>query len=908
MMPRTFANFMNAMTSLDNTLYPFATTNRKDFNNLMSVYLDATLDPLLRETDFRQEGWRIGPNNPLGGSEVSDQDLVFKGVVYNEMKGQMSDAGYLYYIHFLKHIFPDGKNSGGDPQKMTDLTYTDLKNFHAQNYHPTNAKIFSYGDIPLAEHLLEVDKKLSPFNRREADKTIKAPIDLSNGPLFYAVKGPVDPLIDRQMQFRTSTSWVMGEISNALECVALGIMSAYLLNGYGSPFYQGLIDAGLGPDFSVNTGFDFFGRKGIFSVGLNGVKEVDVPRVKDATKDILYDVYQKGFDKTKIEGLLHQKELGQKHKTADFGMSAMNLSVPRWFNGGDPFDMLSWNELAADFRSKLANGNYLETLLEKHLLNNRTLTLTMEPIDNYSTSLLMEEAGRLSNKIAEVSVATGSESAAKASLIKQEMDLLEVQKEEPPHKLACLPTLNVTDIPRQMERKSIRDSLEDQVKVQWREASTNGLTYFRAINTLDGLPTELRYLLPLFTETLLRLGTKDRSIEELEDTIKLRTGGISASYYSNTSLFETQKATEGLLFSGFALDENVPMMYELLRTLLQETDFDGPDVESRITALLQNTMSSSLDNVAASGQLFARSYAEASLSPGGLFAEQTTGLTQIQQVSSYISQSLQVGVGEIISKLKTIQSFALSRSPNLRVALTCSPESVPGNEQALRKFLSAIPSSTTIPLSTPSLPAFSSKTFFTLPYQVYYSAVAIPTVPYINSSSPHLQLLSEILEPKIHNEVREKGGAYDGSPYFSSLSGVLGFHSYRDPNPQNTIKVVNDVGNWITDEALSNAKLNAAKISLFKKLDTPENINEEGMVRFLSGVNEEMEQDRRERLLASDINDIKAAAQQFLVQDMGKARIAILGEKQDWVKASEGWDIKNIDVADPATELATSSR
>ena len=156
MLPRTLSNFMNAFTASDHTFYPFATTNTQDFRNLMSVYLDATLHPLLKETDFTQEGWRVGPENPkaadtAGDASPEDSKLVFKGVVYNEMKGQMSDAGYLYYIRFQDHIFPDINNSGGDPQKITDLTYEQLRKFHADHYHPSNAKVFTYGDLPLAD-------------------------------------------------------------------------------------------------------------------------------------------------------------------------------------------------------------------------------------------------------------------------------------------------------------------------------------------------------------------------------------------------------------------------------------------------------------------------------------------------------------------------------------------------------------------------------------------------------------------------------------------------------------------------------------------------------------------------------------------------------------------------------------
>ncbi|KAH1598013.1 Mitochondrial presequence protease, partial [Aspergillus fumigatus] len=158
MLPRSLSNFMNAFTSADHTTYPFATTNRQDFQNLLSVYLDATLHPLLKEEDFRQEGWRLGPEDPRSiltqgeqsKGNLQSEDVVFKGVVYNEMKGQISDANYLYYIKYRESICPSLNNSGGDPQYITDLTHQQLVDFSKRNYHPSNAKILTYGDMPLS--------------------------------------------------------------------------------------------------------------------------------------------------------------------------------------------------------------------------------------------------------------------------------------------------------------------------------------------------------------------------------------------------------------------------------------------------------------------------------------------------------------------------------------------------------------------------------------------------------------------------------------------------------------------------------------------------------------------------------------------------------------------------------------
>ncbi|KAK3059813.1 Mitochondrial presequence protease, partial [Coniosporium uncinatum] len=529
---------MNAFTSADHTSYPFATTNAQDFKNLMSVYLDATLHPNLDPNDFTQEGWRIGPENPkASGESASEQDnrLVFKGVVYNEMKGQMSDASYLYYIRFHDHLFPSLHNSGGDPQKMTDLTYEQLKGFHHEHYHPSNAKVFTYGDMPLVEHLKEIGERLDSFEQIKADREIKTPISLSDGPKNITVQGPTDPLVPQDAQYKTSTTWLVGEMTDTKERFSLSVLSSLLLDGYGSPLYRGLIDAGLGSDFSPNTGFDPSGKVPIFSVGLTGVKSEDVPKVKEAIVKTLSDVKANGFDKIKVDGILHQLELSLKHKTANFGMGIMQRLKPGWFNGIDPFDALAWQETVDSFKQAYASPGYLEGLLEKYLLNDNTLTFTMEPSQSYGQQLAEEETSRLASKILETTKQFPSEEEAHKFLAERELELLKVQEQGSEQDLSCLPSVHVTDIPRQKEKKEVRDAILDGVQVQWREAPTNGLTYFRAVNTFKDLPDELRQLIPLFSEAIMRLGTKNKTMEQLEELIKLKTGGINVGYHASAS-------------------------------------------------------------------------------------------------------------------------------------------------------------------------------------------------------------------------------------------------------------------------------------------------------------------------------------------------------------------------------------
>lgn len=895
MLPRTLSNFMNAMTASDHTFYPFATTNEQDFKNLMSVYLDATLHPLLKQSDFQQEGWRIGPENP--SAETADgKKLVFKGVVYNEMKGQMSDAGYLYYIRFHDHIFPDINNSGGDPQKITDLTYEQLKNFHAENYHPSNAKLFTYGDMPLADHLREVDARLQAFEKIAKDKVIHLPIEL-NGPKEVTLHGPLDPLVAPDRQYKTSVSWITGDTTDVVESFSVSLLSTLLMDGYGSPLYRGLIEAGMGADWSPNAGYDSYAKRGIFSIGLTGVQESDVPKVKGKIQEILREARDKGFDQGKIDGTLHQLELSLKHKTSNFGYSMLNRLKPKWFNGSDPFDSLAWNDTIATFQAKMAEGGYLESLMDKYLLNDNTLTFTMAPSASFGDDLIAEEQARLSSKIQDAVNKAGDEESARLQFEKQEQDLLVEQNKTNTEDLSCLPTVYVKDIPRSTEPTIVRDEIADNIPIQWREAPTNGLTYFRAINTLEHLPDDLRELIPLFTDSIMRLGTKDMTMEQLEDLIKLKTGGVSVGYHSTPSPTDFTQSSEGIIFTGMALDRNVPVMYDLLRKLVQETDFDSPEASLRVRQLLQASADGVVNDIASSGHRFAMGHAESSLTRSAWLRQQVGGLSQVKLVTSLTGRPESDQLEDVISKLKKIQTFALT-SGKMRTALTCGTENVQENLNSLKTFTGALSREVSgLAQSNPSPLPRDSKAFFPLPYQVYYGGLSVATTSYTSPEGAPLQILAQLLTHKhLHHEIREKGGAYGGGAYSKALDGLFGFYSYRDPNPQNTLGIMRNAGRWAVEKEWSDRDLEEAKISVFQGVDAPKSVNQEGMARFLSGITDEMKQKKREQLLDVTKQQVRDVAQKFLVDaiERGEERTTFLGEKQGWVDGS--WSVHEMNV------------
>ncbi|EXJ65534.1 hypothetical protein A1O7_01875 [Cladophialophora yegresii CBS 114405] len=905
MMPRSLANFMNAFTSSDYTSYPFATTNLQDFRNLSSVYLDATLHPLLKRSDFLQEGWRLGPEDPR--EPATEDNVKFKGVVYNEMKGQMSDASYLFYIRFREHLFPSLHNSGGDPEVMTQLTHEQLVDFSRTHYHPSNAKIFSYGSLSLPEHLQHVDEAISQFEKAAPDSDIKTPISFSDGPLSFEVSGPVDTMQPPDRQLKSSITWMGCSSADIVETFSVSIMLSLLMNGYGSPLYQGLIESGLGTTFSPNSGYDSSAAVGVFSVGLDGMQAEDVAGLKETIQTILREKAHEAFQQHKIDGYMHQLELTLKHKTANFGMGLLEKSLAGWFNGVNPMDSLAWNQIIDTFKQRMTEEKYLERLVEKYLLNDNCMQFTMKPDDTYGAALESREEERRKNILADIKRSASSPEASLSELGQQELELLEEQESAQHKNLDTLPTLRVSDIVREKERKPRYHSKIGDVDVLWRETETNGITYFQAKHLLTDLPEELRLLMPLFTDSLMRLGTKTKSVGDLEAEILLRTGGISVSSFVAPEPWSLDNYHEGVLLDGYALDRNVPAMFDLMWTLLTEIDFSSPKAVAAIRELLEARASGALDTVAESGHHFAITSASAALTQRGRLQDQLSGLSQIESTAKILDaarrdpQSLE----QVIQKLKTIQSIAVANSSKLSMRIVCEPSSVKTNQGLIEGFLAQLPQNNSSAANSTSSNAvagssLSRRAFFSLPFQVSYTGTCLQTAPYSSPDKAPLTVLGQLLVHNfMHPEIREKGGAYGASASASPISGLFTMSSYRDPNPRNSLSVFNRAGLYARDKDWSARELEESKLSIFQGIDAPRSVSSEASKEFMYGITEEMDQQMRERLLGVTKDDVQRVAQQYLVDlPSDQKSVCVLGEKKDWVEQDqEQWQVKSLNMS-----------
>ncbi|OZJ06238.1 hypothetical protein BZG36_00782 [Bifiguratus adelaidae] len=879
MLNRSLATFMNAFTASDYTIYPFATTNEVDYKNLRDVYMDSAFHPQLRRLDFLQEGWRLEHEDPLDPKSP----IVFKGVVYNEMKGQMSDPGYLFYQRAHQHMFPGTTYqnvSGGDPRNITDLTHEQLVKFHHSHYHPSNAKFFTYGNFPLEEQLQSLDAKLAAFKRIDVEEVNKR-VTPWDAPRRVKMACPPDPMSNPDRQTKLSISYLANDAQDHFTSFAMRLLSYFLLDGHSSPMYKALIETNLGSDFSPNTGYDPSTGSTCLSIGLQGVRSADVPRVEETIKQVLQDVKRDGIEPKRIEAAIHQMELSQKHKTADFGLSIMHTISSSWFNGSNPIDSLEINKMIERLKSELAKGGLFESSIEKYLLSNpHQLTFIMEPEESFSANLIADEQARLKHKLSQLNAAD------EKRIYDDGLELLKNQDQT--EELSCLPTLTMQDIAPTTKHVSLDHTGIGETPVQWRTTSTNGITYFRAISAWDHVPEELKLYVPLFCDAITSLGTKKRTMQEIDDDVRLYTGGLRVAPFLSTNHSDIDQIEEGISLSGNCLDRNIPKMYSLLSEIIHETDFDNV---SKLKTLIMGNASGLVNSVAESGHVFARTIAESSLTPSRAASEVYGGMTQVDFMSKLAETE---DLSDVIAKLKAIAAIALKKS-SIRAAVTCGEESVQANEETLTQFLSGL--STQSP-SQPSPNVFTphyTKMFYPLPFSVNYTAQVVRGVPYTHSDGAKLALLSSLVTTHfLHREIREKGGAYGGGSRYGGLNGTFSFYSYRDPRNVETLDTFQRALDWVMSRSFSERELTEAKLSLFQGIDAPLSVAEEGLINFSDGINEDMRQRRREQLLMVNEQDVKEAADKYLVSAFkdGKTSMAVLGVDTPKISSASGWDIK----------------
>ncbi|XP_006000818.1 presequence protease, mitochondrial isoform X1 [Latimeria chalumnae] len=911
MLNRSLSTFMNAFTASDYTMYPFSTQNAKDFQNLLSVYLDAVFFPCLRELDFWQEGWRLEHENPNN----AQTPLVFKGVVFNEMKGAFTDHERLFAQHLQNKILPDHTYSvvsGGDPQHIPDLTWKQLKQFHATHYHPSNARFFTYGDLPLEQHLKQIhEEALCKFQRIEPDTAVPLQQHWSKPREEHVIRGPDSFASDPTKQTTLSVSFLLADITDTFEAFTLSLLSSLLISGPNSPFYKALIEAKMGTDFSPAVGYDGSTRETCFSVGLQGIAEKDIGAVKEIINKTIEEVIESGFEEERIEALLHKIELQMKHQSTSFGLALASYIAACWNHNGDPVEVLKISDQVTRFRQCLKeNPRFLQEKIKQYFKDNsHQLTLSMSPDQTYFEMQAKAEEEKLREKVNSLS------EEEKRNIYEKGLELIAAQSTE--QDISCLPALKVSDIQPSIPFTQVETAhAAGEVPVQYCAQPTNGLVYFRAMSSLNTLSEELKPYVPLFCQVVTKMGCGSLDYRQQAQQIELKTGGMSVFPQIIPDNSELDMYEQGVLFSSSCLDRNLLDMMQLWTDIFTHPHFEDED---RLRVLVRMVAQELFNGISDNGHLYATVRASKTLTPAGELLETFDGMDQVKLMMRIAEMP---DVTSVLRKFPRIKRHLLN-SDNMRCAVNVTPQKMLETSEQVDKFITEIskkkkerkavrshliekpldpadadnehvsgPRMTRKLIADPTFKPCQMKTHFQFPFPVNYVSECIRTVPYVSSDYASLRILACLMTAKfLHGEIREKGGAYGGGAKLS-YNGIFAFYSYRDPNSVATLAAFTSGIDWAKSGKFTQQDIDEAKLSVFSTVDAPIAPADKGLNRFLYGITDEMKQRHREQLFAVTHESLVHVASKYLAFGQSTHGVSILGPENENIAKDPSWVIR----------------
>jgi len=892
MLKRSLSTFMNAMTAGDWTSYPFATRNRKDFDNLLGIYLDATFFPLLRRRDFLQEGHRLEFTEP----QNAETPLLFKGVVYNEMKGAMASPSSFLYRRLTRLLYPTTCyrfNSGGEPENIPELTWEDLRNFHRQYYHPGNAWFYSYGNIPLTDHLQRVDAAvLQRLPARQVDSRVPQETHLT-APIRVTEPYPVDAGEATTGKSMVQLAWMTCPIDDSFERLALTLLSSLLLGNSGAPLYRALIESRLGGGIAPGSGYQDENRSTYFAIGLQGTEAEQTDAIAELIDKTLRDVVKTGFSRERIDGVIHRLEFAHREVSGDrnpYALSLLMRIIGPWLHSADPLTPLRLDEHLQRLRTELDQGDFFESRIRRWLIDNpHRVTLTLIP----DPDLAKRQDAATSAKLADLAITLDSkhidEIIADAAALQQ--------SQEERENLDCLPTLQVSDIPLQELCTESRTENVAGEPVELFAQPTNGISYITAylpINTLD--ETQLP-LLSIWCSVITQMGAAGHSYITMAERMEAHTGGVSFSieildHPVKSGLFEPL-----VCIRGKALRHKQDELFSLLADYCSAPDFS--DIE-RLRNVLKQLQVGFENAIPGNGHLYALRAGCARLSAASQLRENLSGFSLLKRIRTLVSSSDEE-LRQTASDLQLLGQQLTGRG-RLRCAITAEEGDFSTILPALESFLQHLPMAGAChAFKTPAFSPQPAALGWAGSVPVSYVTRAFATVPYTHADAAPLMVLARLLRAEyLHREIREKGGAYGGQASYDAESGIFSVLSYRDPHLVRTLKVYDDAIAWAVGGDFSADALREALLSTFSAIDRPLAPGSRGGREFANqrqGLTLAMRQQLRERLLAVTAADLQRVAARYLRDGQEKSVVSVVSSEELLQKANEAIGDKKLQIA-----------
>lgn len=844
--------FLNAMTYPDKTVYPVASCNDKDFQNLMHVYLDAVFYPniYMEPKIFEQEGWHYEMESP-------EDELSINGVVYNEMKGAFSSPDDVLEREITNILFPDtpySNESGGDPEAIPDLTYEQFLDFHRKYYHPSNSYIYLYGNMDMAEKLEYLDEAyLSHFDRITVDSEIgvQAPFEAcAEAGKFY----PITESEPEEDNTYLTYNIVVGDSLDRERYIAFQILDYALCSAPGAPLKQALLDKGIGKD--IYSYYESGIRQSYFTIVAKNANLDRKAEFVECIEENLRSLSQKGIDKKALRAGLNFYEF--RYREADFGSYPAGLMyglqvLDSWlYDDAKPFIHIEAGETYKKLREK-AETSYFEDLIRECMLENTHKgILTLAPRKG-----LAEERDRiLTEKLAALKESFGSEQIQE--VVEETHALLEYQ-ETPDSKeaLATIPLLKREDIRKEAEPLVNEIRKTGDTTVMYHEIFTNHISYFRFLFDVKQVPEELFPYIGILKSVLGYVDTENFTYGELFHEINMETGGIT----SVTNFFTNARNLSDCLVTfemkAKTLEDNLPRTVQLVQEIMLKSKFDDGKRLYEILAELKSRLQS---NLISSGHSVAASRAMSYFSRPAAIQEQVNGMPFYRLVAD-LEKNFDSRREDLQHKLEALVR-CIFRPENLMLDYV-------GTEDHYEEFIALAGQVKEALYKEP----VETKPFVIEPVKRNEGFLSASQVQYvcragnfINKGLAYtgaLKVLKVMMSYEyLWQEIRVKGGAYGCMCAFGK-SGDSYFVSYRDPNLKSTVEAYEKAADFIEAFDGDERTMTQYIIGAVSELDTPLNPAAKGlrgMSSYLTNQTYEDYQRERDELLGADVNTIRSLA------------------------------------------------
>ena len=846
---------LNAMTYPDKTVYPVASCNDKDFQNLMHVYMDAVFYPNIYQHDktFRQEGWSYKLDDPEG-------ELTISGVVYNEMKGAFSSPEGVLDRVVLNSLFPDNAysvESGGDPEVIPELTYEQFLDFHRKYYHPSNSYIYLYGDMDMEEKLRWLDEKyLSDFENEPVDSEIhlqKPFTEMKEVVQEYSIASEESEEDNTYLSYNK----VIGTTLDEKLYLAFEILDYALLSAPGAPLKKALLDAGVGKDISGS--YDNGVCQPIFSVISKNANVEQKEEFVRVIEDTLKDIVKNGINKKALRAGINYHEF--RFREADFGnyprglMYGLQLFDSWLYDETKPFIHMQAIPTFEFLKEQVETG-YFEELIQKYLLDNTHGSIVIIKPERGRTARMDKE---LADKL----------QAYKDSLSKEEIDALvkatkeleEYQEEESaPEDLAKIPVLGREDISREIAPIYNKELETGGVKLVHHEVETNGIGYTALLFDLSGIPEEKLPYISILQSVLGIINKKNYEYSELFNEINVHTGGIGTSLelYTDVTKVKEKEFCATFEIKGKALYPKMDVLFSMMREILMESDLGDEKRLKEILAMLKSRLQMSF---LSSGHTTAALRSLSYTSPMAKFKDDTDGIGYYEVVKE-LEENFEEKKAELIANLRQIAQ-QIFRKDNLIISYTSSADGLAPMEEAFAKIADTLHTEEKEVETPCEIHCVKRNEGFKTSSKVQYVARTGNFIDRGVEYTGALQILKVILSyDYLWQNVRVKGGAYGCMSSFNRIGeGYL--VSYRDPNLEKTMEIYEGVVDYLKNFNVDDRDMNKFIIGTISNIDRPMNPAAKGsrsMNLYMNHVSAEMIREERNQILDAQQADIRALA------------------------------------------------